>query len=331
MKTTHVRIWSAALVLLMLACCLAFASAEPVLEETTKGGKVARRTWMDGGVQVNGPEGYSYITFSYSDTTVTEKYYTADDEPFTTAGGYHARALTYGNKHRLTEITYYNEEEERTECLAGYSRVRIAYTAKGQETGVNYYDADNQLTMVPSLGYAAILNEYRGTTLTKRTYFDDVREPVDIPAGYAVMIQTVNKSNKVTGIRYEHANGTPATCPEGWSSCEREVDKRGRVLSLSYRDTAGMSVNIKGGYALETRKWEGENVCVISRFDAAGSPVPFEEGVYALRQEMNGEGRVIRETYLDLSGSPTRNPQGYSGMVYAYDGAGAMISATPAD
>ena len=51
---------------------------------------------------------------------------------------------------------------------------------------------------------------------------------MDTPLGYAVMVQSVNKSNKVTGIRFEHADGSPAACQEGWAVLSRELDKKNR-------------------------------------------------------------------------------------------------------
>ena len=88
--------------------CLAFgACAAPEMKETTKNGKIVRREWTDeSGSLVNGPDGYAYSTLSYSDTTMTEKYFDAAGQPAETTGGYYGRSLTYGNRHRLEEVVY---------------------------------------------------------------------------------------------------------------------------------------------------------------------------------------------------------------------------------
>ena len=37
------------------------------------------------------------------------------------------------------------------------------------------------------------------------------------------------KKNQVTSIRYDHADGTPATGPDGWFRCVKDRDGKGRV------------------------------------------------------------------------------------------------------
>ena len=218
MKKRSMLAGAAALILMMTAS----AGAELSLRESTKGGKVIRKTWVDeGGQTVSGPEGYAYTTYSYSGTSATEKYFDAGDMPFRTAGGYYGRIMTYGNRHRLEEIAYLDENGEKAPCAAGYTRVKMSYTSKGQVTSVLYYDENGKLMIVPALGYAAIRAEYRGTALTSRTYLDENRNPVDTPLGYASVIQGVNKSNQVLSIRFERADGSPAACAEGWASCRR--------------------------------------------------------------------------------------------------------------
>ena len=111
--------------------------------------------------------------------------------------------LTYGNRHRLEEIVYLNENGQKANCAAGYARLKIAYNSNGGVTALGYYGENGGLVMVPSLGYAALKSEYRGKILTKTTWLDEKKNPVDTSLGYAVLIQTVNKNNKLTGIRFE--------------------------------------------------------------------------------------------------------------------------------
>ena len=289
---TGIRRMAAVAAVLWLSTILWTAGAGAMtMEETVKGGKVARRAWMEQGEMVNGPEGYAYITYAYNDTTVTEKYYTADGMPFRMPGGYHSRALTYGNRHRLAEITYLDETGNRTENAAGYARVRIGYTAKGQITNVNYYNADNQPVLVPSVGYASLKNDYRGTTLTQTSYLDEEKRSVNMPEGYATMIQRVNKNNQIVEIRFEDAGENAASCTAGWSDCKRKLDAKGRIVSASFLDAQGMPVN-------------GEAV--------------------ALRREMDREGRIVRETCMDGNGQPAMNRYQVCTTAYAYDDLGRI-------
>ena len=298
-------------------------------KETTKGGKTARREWIgESGKTETGPEGYAAVTYSYSGTAVTEKYYDAEGNPAVAFGGYAGRILTYGNKHRLEDVVYLDENGEKTTCSAGYARVRINYTAAGGVTQAGYYGLDNKLVTVPSLGYALMKSEYRGTTLTRTEYQDEDKKLVDTPLGYAVMIQSVNKANKVTGIRFEHADGRPAVCLEGWASMKRELDKKNREASVKYYDLAGNLTDRGLGYAYETKTWSSDQVCVVRRYDAADRQVAMGSGYAAVQREMNRDDQVIREVYLDENGDRTKNAEGAYAKRYQYDADGRLTGVT---
>ena len=317
------RVCSGLLASLMLLGMISSAGAE--WQEEIKFRKVVRRTWVDEtGKTAVAPEGYAFVTLSYSGNTVTEKYYDAAGEPVQVQGGYYSRALTYGNKHRLEETVYLDRNGDRVDCAEGYARVKVSYMSGGGVTSASYYDHNNNLVMVPALGYAQVKNDYRGNTLTKTTYLDENRNPVDVPAGYAVMIQSVNKSNKVTGIRFEHADGSPAACQEGWASLTRELDRKNREISVKYYDLSGALTDPGLGYAMQTRTWESDTVCVIRRFDAQEQQIPMGNGYAALRQETNKKGLVIKETFLGEDGSPKENAEGIASRVYDYDGNGQL-------
>ncbi|MBP3720092.1 MAG: hypothetical protein J6J41_02045 [Clostridia bacterium] len=316
----------------LLAAALLFGTAgvgAAEWEEETKNGKTSRRIWTDANGEIAlSPEGYAIVTLSYSGTSVTEKYYDADGNPAQAAGGYYGRILTYGNKHRLEEIVYLDANWEKAACAEGYARVRISYTSAGGVTQAGYYDEANHLMIVPSLGYAQVKNDYRGTTLTKTTYLDAEKQPVDTPLGYAVMNQNVNRSNRVTGISFEHADGSPAVGPEGWAVMERELDKKNRETSRKYYDLSGAMTDRGLGYAYETKKWESDRVCVISRYSLENQQVPMGAGYVSLRRETNRDGQVIRETFLDETGAVQENTEGVASRKYTYDDGDRMVRVT---
>ena len=316
----------------LLAAALLFGTAGVGVaewEEETKNGKTSRRIWTDANGEIAlSPEGYAIVAMSYSGTSVTEKYYDADGNPAQAVGGYYGRILTYGNKHRLEEIVYLDANWEKAACAEGYARVRISYTSAGGVTQAGYYDEANHLMIVPSLGYAQVKNDYRGTTLTKTTYLDAEKQPVDTPLGYAVMNQNVNRSNRVTGISFEHADGSPAVGPEGWAVMERELDKKNRETSRKYYDLSGAMTDRGLGYAYETKKWESDRVCVISRYSLENQQVPMGAGYVSLRRETNRDGQVIRETFLDETGAVQENTEGVASRKYTYDDGDRMVRVT---
>ena len=322
----RIRKMAALLMWLLIVLAGLQAGAEATRKETTKGGKVVRVEWLDeGGALTEGPEGYAYATRSYSGTTVTEKYYDAAGNPKEAIGGYFGQMLTYGNKHRLEEIVYLNAKGQKAECTAGYARVTMLYNSSGKIRLTNYFDQANDLVMVPDLGYAALRNEYRGTALTRTTYLDEKKNPVDTPLGYAVLIQSVNKSNKVTGIRFEHADGSAAVCLEGWASCKRELDKKNREVSVKYYDLSGTLISMGGDYAYEEKSWSSDQVCVAVRYDVQGQRIPLWEGCVQVKREYNKDGQLIRETCLDAAGQSCEDAEGVTGRAYAYDTEGRLF------
>ena len=330
MKVWRKRIGMIAALALLL--CMFAAVAEPTMKETVKGGKVVRREWTDeSGALTPGPEGYAYMTRSISGTTVTEKFYDAEGNPVMVTGGYYGQMLTYGNRHRLEEVVYLDQDGRKAECAQGYARLRIVYTSKGMVTSAGYYDRNNDLVMVPGLGYAAVRSEYRGSAATKTTYLDDQKRPVDIPQGYAVRIQTVNKSNRITSIRFEHADGSPAVCAEGWASCKRELDKKNREVSIKYYDLAGQLIIQDGGYAYEEREWDGDDSCTLSRYDASGNRITLAGGAEKIRQDYSKDGQIIRETCLNATGKANPDDEGVAVRTYLYDGEGHLVQTRFAD
>ncbi len=304
---------------------LAAAGAEATVKETVKGGKVVRREWVDeNGSLTAGPEGYAYVTRSISGTTVTERFFDAEGNPFAAAGGYCGQMLTYGNRHRLEEIVYVDADGKKTASVEGYARLKIAYNPAGGVTAASYFDVRNELVVVPSLGYAALKTEYRGKTPVRTTYLDADKQPVDMALGYAVRIQKVNKSSKVIGISFEHADGTAADCPEGWARCERELDKKGREVSARYYDLSGNLIRMGEGFAYEVRSWDGDRVCTVSRYDETEQQVTMEGGVAQIRQEFNADGQLIRETCVNNAGGAVTDETGVTVRSYTWDEHGHM-------
>lgn len=327
MKTVkRIAVLVLVMTLLLTAGC-AFGEMKQV--ETLKGGKLSRRTWVDeSGFTVNGPDGYAYTAYTYPAGKMTEKYYTADDQPFRMPGGYYGRTLTYGVGNRVTEIVFLNENGKQTVTENGYSRIMLAYTSKGDLTFLNYYGKDDRAVINEELGYATLKNEYRGRVLTKTTFMDTKRNPIDTPAGYAMMTVSLSKKNNVTGIRYQHANGKPATCAEGWSSCEIKLDKKEREIARKYYAEDGTLLERGDGWAWEEREYESDTVWTVTRYDRGGKPVEHPEGYTKLRVEKDTEGRTVRESYLDGAGQKVTNTENVAATRFEYDRNGRLVRVT---
>lgn len=325
MKPMKRKRWIAAvLALSLLAAFAGSAGAEARPLEEKKNGKTVRVTWVDEADQpAAGPEGYACVRYTYSGKSVTESYTDTEGKPCMAGGGYYGRTETRDGKNRITEIRYLDAEGGLTLNAWGYARVTFTYTGFGAIRRLSYYGTGKKRVNVPSLGYAAIEYDYRGQTMTGRTYVNAGGRAVDTALGYASMTQKVNKKNQITGISYEHANGTPALCEEGWSSCEIQRDKDGRETRISYYGTDKNPVNGAAGYAREEIRYPSEREKRITRYDAAGNPVAWEGGYITLVQTMKN-GRVIRETFLDAAGNRIARADGTGALNYSYDAEGQL-------
>lgn len=287
-------------------------------------GKIKETVWTDeNGSPAAGPEGYASVRYSYTRETTTEKYYDEEGKPFQTAGGYCGKAVTRDGKNRIIEIEYLNENGKRTLNKQGYAQVTLAYTGFGEVRQVSYTGMNKKLVTVPSLGYASVTTEYSGKSISVRTYKDPKGKPVDCADGYAVMRQKLNKKYQVLSVRYDHADGSPATGPDGWFRCVKDRDEKGRLTSVKYYDENMQLTDRGAGYAWESYAYEGSNVIKTTRYDLNNEVITDENGIATIVQEVKDE-KVIRERFLDRDGKRVCNSIGAGEVVYGYDQQGRL-------
>ena len=317
------RLTTAALTVIcfLLPLC---AGAEVKAVSTEKNGKVQQIVWTDEatGEPAAGPDGYAIVKYSTKKDAAVEMYFDAAGEPYETEGGYYGRAVTTDAKKRVVQIEYLGKDGARTLNNRGYAMVAFAYYGFGEIRTVTYYGLNKKPVTVPSLGYASVATEYSSRTMTSRTFKNAKGKPVDSVDGYAVIKQKVNKNYQVIRIRYEHADGSPATGPDGWFRCVKERDDQGRITSIKYYDEQEELTDRGAGYAWEEREYSGDSV-LVTRYDLSGQKVSDSAGVATLVQEMKDD-RVVRERFLDAAGEATVNNLGVAAVQYGYDHLGRI-------
>ena len=323
MKNLKRGLCTAATLLLVLIQAPA-VTAEASWQQTVKYGKVTQETWTESdGTVLPGPQGYATITYSYDKNETTEKYFDEKGEPFRMPGGYYGRALTRDGKRQITGITYLDAQGKLARNDWGYARIRMDYTSFGEVKFLMYY-GERSPVIVPSLGYAGIKAEFRGKTMTRRTFLDEREKPIDGAAGYAAQVFRINKKNQILGISFEHADGSPATCADGWSSCEKTLDSSGREVCTKYYTADGLLTDRGAGYAWEETLYTGRNITQVTRYSLEGQKLETEGGYTTLQQEWKDE-RVIRETFLNADGQRILNRDGIGGISYGYDGDNRVV------
>ena len=311
-----------AAVLCLLAPLGALAEIRAVDKE--ENGKIKQTEWVDdAGNPAAGPDGYAAVVYNYKKDGVTEMYYDVNGKPYETDGGYYGKAVTKDLKGRVIQVEYLDESGARTLNAQGYSMVSITYFGFGEVRSITYYGLNRKPVTVPSLGYASVTCEYSSTTMTSRTYKNGKGKPVDSTEGYAAVKQKLNKSHQVIRIRYEHADGSPATGPDGWYRCIKDRDEKGRIVSIKYYDENEVLTDRDAGYAWERREYEGENIVKITRYDLQDAKVADGAGVATLVRQMKDD-QIQRESYLDVDGKQIVNDLGVGAIVYGYDHLGRI-------
>ena len=317
-----------------LVLCLAISfSALGEIQSRNKEekGKIKETVWTDeGGNPAAGPEGYASVRYTYTRDTTTERYYDKDGQPYETEGGYYGRTVTKDGKDRVTEIEFLDRNGKRTLNRQGYAQVTIAYTGFGGIRQISYTGLNRKLVTVPSLGYASVTTEYSGKSIASQTFKDTRGKPVDSVNGYAVMKQKLNKKYQVMSIRYDHADGSPATGPDGWFRCVKDRDGKGRVTSVKYYDVNMNLIDRGAGYAWEEYSYEGDRIVKTTRHGLNGEVITDNAGIASTVREMKDD-KVIRERFLDKDGKRVSNELGVAEILYGYDAQGRLETVSYCD
>jgi hypothetical protein len=310
----------------LIICMLAVipAMAEISARNTEENGKVTETVWLDdNGNPAMGPEGYARVRYTYKREETIEKYFDTDGQPCQVNGGYYGKRIMRDGRGNITEIEYLDAQGNRTLNRKGFALVGITYYGFGEVRTITYYGLNKKPVTVPSLGYASIYNEYSNKTMTARTFRDTKGNPVDCADGYAAVKQKVDKRFRVLSIRYDHANGKPATGPDGWFRCVKNRDDKGRITSIKYYDVNEQLTDRGAGYAWEEYSYEGDSIVKLTRRDLNNAVVTDSAGVATLVQEMK-DGRVTKESFLDSEGKRINNKQGVGAVLYSYDAQGGL-------
>jgi len=310
-----------------LTVCLMISFAalgETTARDTEENGKIKMTEWVDeNGEPAAGPEGYATVRYTYKREETTEMYFGTDGQPYKVAGGYYGLRTTKDGRGNILMIEYLDPDGERMLNRKGYAMVGMSYYGFGAVRAVTYYGLNKKSIMVPSLGYASVYTEYSNKTMTARTYRDTKGNPVDCADGYAVVKQKVDKRFRVLSIRYDHADGKPATGPDGWFRCVKDRDDQGRITTVKYYDVNDQLIDRGAGYAWEEYEYEGDSITRVTRYSLDGEKVTDEAGVATLVRETRDD-RVVKERFLDREGKRINNGIGVAEILYSYDHEGSL-------
>ena len=320
-------------IVIAVLCVSVFSAgiAEVKQDITEANGKVTQIEWKDdAGKLVPGPDGYAKVRYSYKGDDTTEMYFDEEGVTCMSAEGAYGKKTTVDGKGRVTAVEYLDPHGKRMLNGRGYGLMTVSYHSFGEERVVAYYGSGKRLVVVPSLGYAKIVNEYSYKTMTMREFQNAKGKPVDCAQGYASIKQKLDKKNRIMSIRYDHADGKPAIGPDGWFRCKYERDEEGRITKIEYQDTNENLTDRGAGYAWEEREYDGDEV-LVTRYDMSGNKIADKSGVVTVARKENEDGQVTEERFLDENGKTTVNVLGVGGIRYIYDHDGRIETVTYLD
>lgn len=306
--------------LIMLLVCSAIlaaaaADAETIMHEELKNNVVQAEYWTDeNGNPVPGPYGYSRVEYTYKNQKLPQiiRYLDENGNLYLTDNGYAKVVYEYGNKNMVASVSYFGTDNEPCMCNEGYARVTYKYTMRGDIKTCYYFDTKEHKVIVPSLGYAYVINEYQGINLLRETRYDDEKNPVDGHDGYAVLENTMNRQYHVLESRYLHADGSAASGPDGWHHAVYENDAKGRHLSAVYYSENGEPCMDAEGVYEYGFEYDNEGRLTTLRLMSDGLSVTGRNGWSTCSYEYDDLGRKICTRYYDKDGKLTDRHSDYA-------------------
>ena len=286
-----------------------------ILEKSFKDGKAIREAYYGAdGKLCSGPKGYAVVEREYrkSSKPTREAYFDVNMQPYKMPDGYYIVSRKYSLKGKVSEEAYFDAEGKPCLCKDGFHMKRTTYRSRdGKVTQEYYFGLDGKRMIHPTLGYAICINDYDGNRLSRTTYYDTNKEVMDCAGGYAKIIYGFDKQKSPTGIRYEHADGSPAIGPDGYAKAEYITDQDKRIVTEMFYDTENHPIVNNEGIYEAHYTWDGE-LKTSAAFFKKGEPALNNNGVHLLKTEYNGDGKETKISCFGLEGEPVSNAEGYS-------------------
>lgn len=113
---------------------------------------------------------------------------------------------TYDALHRVTSITSLDEHEKPINNEFGYATIERKYDIYGNIVDERYLDEKGEKALCDR-GYYELKNEYNGSKIIRKSYFDEKQNLTDVESGYAVVEFEYDVLGKLVYDRYYNKDG----------------------------------------------------------------------------------------------------------------------------
>ena len=202
----------------------------------------------------------------------------------------------------------------------GFAAHRMEYDAQGNAILESYYDENNEL-MANAEGIMTITREYddQGRAILERYFGADGEgmfyEPIDA-YGRRIGYDEDGKENRIILL---DAEGNRMNGSDGW--CEHTIVFDGkRKIQERYLDADGRPALYKGNYSGIDRVYNEKGKVIRETFyDITGNVGPNKSGVIIDEKDYDENGKTSEIRYYDASGEPVQVSSGAYRICYVYD------------
>ena len=201
-------------------------------------------------------------------------------------------------------------------------------------------------------GYARTTSRYDELGKLKKQPTRTVGKPTPYKDGYARVVSKYDDRGREIEVAYFDEAGSPAV-QRGLRKGASVYDDRGRLIEQAYLDGAGNPVRPRTAISRMTIAYDKDGrpcarpisgstlpprvIPPSPRYSTPAEtwlrkatltsrpPCPIKDGYAKLTSEYDGRGHVIRQSYFDGSGRPTRHLDGYAKFTAVYDNSGNRI------
>lgn len=181
---------------------------------------------------------------------------------------------------------------------------------------VEEYYLDQNGKQVGYFGYYRVSCDYRENT-KRITYFDKKGRPMEISAGYSIIICTLNEEGQEIDNMYYNANLLPVKSVNGYYGIHHVYNEQEH--DIIYLGLDGLPANNIFGYAMEKCLVDTKNRIIVKMFaDKEGKQAQGELGQFGECYSYDEDNRIKEITYLDVNGNPKAISAGYTSLKLKY-------------
>lgn len=257
-----------------------------------------------------------------------EIYYDENNNKTLNSSGYSETKRAFNENNLIVREEYYGTDGKRIALPTGESAMAFAYDVYGRNTETFFFGVTDEPVLTGGETWGGFHKSARefdeAGRVISECFFDTDGSPVTLKEGYSRREYEYDDNNNRIRELYYDQDGSKVLNSNGCAEIRREFDASNRKIRESYYGTDGEPIRLFSGQAMvEFMYDENGNEAQLSYFDAAGKPLLVGGetwgGYHKQVRVFDEAGRIMREDFYDIDGSPVTLKEGYSYREYEYD------------